>query len=508
MLFRKVKRLLYTKLSYYFKEKLKSMYRKHQGLLIVQILLSVGIVVLLNSYLKSRPDLQDKVLPDLEQEVDVVLDPVVVSNDLDFQENIDKAYQFLSDHNYNTALAYFKLANAQAPDRKEPFLGVAETFLELDKLEPAKNNINSAALLGDFSVDDNNLLVKFYILNRQLDKAAEVYTSISNKNNESYFLGALINLMQPNLENAKQKLGVVVASVNSSEYSSVKDLEILEASEVLLDDIAVYETFIDSPHSYLLTLTGQSLIALDELSLSRRFFFEGIREKGDYRDAWLYLGYSYLLSDNLAEAEKTLTKAKELDPYEPLTYFYLGMSQLGQGKYNDSIRSLEQASGFGYEPSYVIQEYLGHNYYKLEKYDQAYNSYNQVVSQRRASLETYIRLAWILIEVREDRVGAIDNGLKVVGEYPDEAMSYNILGWSYLADGNYELALIELEKSLELDNELEAAYLNIGLVYLEQERIDLAVTNLEQALELASLNSNDGIYQRAELILEGINNEI
>lgn len=479
------------------------MHRKHWGLIFLQIGLSIGIVVLLNKYLETRPVLQDKILPDVTDVETPVLD---VTNDLSFTENLDKAYENLRDHKYQEALAYFKIANQKSPESMEPFLGVAEVFLELDKLEPAKNNLNSAAKLGNFGVEANNILVKFYILNRQLDKAAEIYTSMSSKNNESLFLGALINILQPNTTNAKEKLELIVNSSSNQEYDLFDESNIADTARVVLEDIKIYETFVDTPHSYLLSLVGQSLIDLNELSLSRRLFFESIRQKSDYRDAWLYLGYSYLLSDNLEQAEDSFEKAKQLDPYLSDTYFYLGVAQMGLNKFEDSIRTFEQAAGFGYEPNFLIQEYLGHNYYKLSKFQQAENSYSQVVNSGNASLEVYVRRGWIFIEYLKDIQGAIANANLAIQSYPSRAMAYNLRGWAYLSEENYDLALEDLERALELDPLLEAAYLNIGVLYENQGRMDLAKENFEKARDLAESENNQSIYERAVYELENINN--
>jgi tetratricopeptide (TPR) repeat protein len=231
--------------------------------------------------------------------------------------------------------------------------------------------------------------------------------------------------------------------------------------------------------------------------LARRFFFEAIRDKGDYRDAWLYLGYSYLLSDNLVEAEKTLLKAKELDPYNDVTYFYLGLTELGLEKYQLSIRSFEKASGFGYEPAYQVQEYLGHNYYKLAKFDQAINAYRQVVASNFVGMDTLLRYSWLMIEYKKDYEAAIQNGIRAVELYPNKGMSYNLLGWGYLADDDLDLAIVEFEKALEIGEEIPAVYLNLGVVYMKQERYDLADENFAQAQRMAKLTSNESIYERA-----------
>lgn len=482
------------------------MYKKHQGLIVLQILLSLTVVILLNSYLRSQPELQDRILLVDQSVGDATESEELLVNDLDYQENLERGYSFLEKHDYRNALAYFRFANIQEPSNKDPFLGVAESFLELDNLDPAKNNINSAAKLGDFDTDDNNLLIKFYILNRQLDKAAEVYSDIGQKNIESYYLGALINLMQPNLKNAEEKLNLIITQVSNDEYSSFSDVEYLASSRVLLEDIDIYETFMDTPQAYLLSLVGQSLVDLEEYSLARRFFFEAIRDKGDYRDAWIYLGYSYLLSDSLVEAEKTLQKAKDLDPYSSITYFYLGLTQLGLEEFENSIKSFEQASGFGYEPNYQLQEYLGHNYYKLAKFDQAINAYAQVVSQNTVGMDTLVRYGWLMIEYREDYSAAIVNGNRAISLYPEEGMPYNLLGWAYLAQEDYEAALAQFEIALQKNQEIPAVYLNTGVVYREQGRLDLALESFSQAERLARLTSNESIYERAKFEIENLNN--
>lgn len=480
------------------------MHKKHASLIALQIILSVTIVILFNQYLRdNRPDIQERLIPqpiaEEEQKEARTL------NELSYQENLTQGQEALNNHRYKDALNFFQQANQKDRFAIDPFIGVANTFLELDKLDPAKANLNSASQLGNFNTRANNTLTKFYILNRQIDKAAEIYNNTNPKNSETELLGTIINILQPNLENAKIKINQIITSTESQQYTSKKEQEILETSKKLLEDITLYETFIDSPQSYLLTLTGQSLININELSLSRRLLFEAIKQKQDYRDAWLYLGYSYLVGDNLEEAQKTLTKAKEIDPYNAETHLYLGLANLGLGNHNQSIRNLEQASGFGYQPSYMIQQYLGHNYYKTGKFDQAHNAYEQVIKENQASLETYLRNNWILIEYKKDLPKAIQNAQSATSKYPNNAMSHNLAGWSYLANNQFDQAIESLEKALQLNNKLPAAYLNLGVIYKQQNRKDLSLENLQQAYNLGLQQNEQSIADRAKQEIDNIN---
>ena len=68
--------------------------------------------------------------------------------------------------------------------------------------------------------------------------------------------------------------------------------------------------------------------------------------------------------------------------------------------------------------------------------------------------------------------------------FPEDAMAYNLLGWSQTGTKNYIEAEKNLKKAISMDPEFTAAYYNLAKLYEEQNRIDTALMNYQKAYEL------------------------
>ena len=68
--------------------------------------------------------------------------------------------------------------------------------------------------------------------------------------------------------------------------------------------------------------------------------------------------------------------------------------------------------------------------------------------------------------------------------FPDNPLTYNLLGWSYLGLKNYTEAEKQLTKAIELDPNMAAAHYNLGNLYLEKEDNEKALNMYQKAYEL------------------------
>ena len=91
---------------------------------------------------------------------------------------------------------------------------------------------------------------------------------------------------------------------------------------------------------------------------------------------------------------------------------------------------------------------------------------------------------------------------KVVRTHPDEAMSYNLLAWAYLANKDYTNALMNLEKAQILDATLPALALTFGRFYEAQGNLEKAKEQYKKAYEEggSELISNEAAERYNKLI--------
>jgi Tfp pilus assembly protein PilF len=98
-------------------------------------------------------------------------------------------------------------------------------------------------------------------------------------------------------------------------------------------------------------------------------------------------------------------------------------------------------------------------------------------------------------QVEEVGVPAAQNVLKLV---PDDATSFDLLGWTYFAADNFTLAEENLLAALDLDPGYVAAHLHLGMTYLQMKNWEAAHEQLLLARDLAP-EAAEG-QQAAELL--------
>ena len=87
-----------------------------------------------------------------------------------------------------------------------------------------------------------------------------------------------------------------------------------------------------------------------------------------------------------------------------------------------------------------------------------------------------------------DRI--IEVAQQKVAKDPKNPKNYVDLGWGYFKKKDYNNALAQYKKAIDLDRKYYPAYLNLGLLYIDTGKYDLAVSTLKQAVALQPKSSN------------------
>lgn len=72
----------------------------------------------------------------------------------------------------------------------------------------------------------------------------------------------------------------------------------------------------------------------------------------------------------------------------------------------------------------------------------------------------------------------------VIKHYPDRGIPYNERGQAYFLDNNFDAAFIDVNKAIELNQTLDLAYTNRGNIYLKRDQATEAIVDFTKALEL------------------------
>ncbi|MBU1014583.1 MAG: tetratricopeptide repeat protein [Bacteroidetes bacterium] len=108
-------------------------------------------------------------------------------------------------------------------------------------------------------------------------------------------------------------------------------------------------------------------------------------------------------------------------------------------------------------------------------------------------------VTWLQIPVWKNDLTLWSNGIRIV---PQNSYSWNNRGVYYFGQKQYDEALIDFQKSIELDSNFSHPYYNKGLIYIELNKYDEAILNLNLAISFDQSNDKDFFIKRAETYIQ------
>ena len=94
---------------------------------------------------------------------------------------------------------------------------------------------------------------------------------------------------------------------------------------------------------------------------------------------------------------------------------------------------------------------------------------------------------------------AIQEFTKAIELDPEYALAYNNRGVAYDEKGEYDKAIADCNKAIELNPELDEPYFGRGLGYMELGQKEKAISDFEKSIELSE---NPALIQAAQEILD------
>ena len=104
------------------------------------------------------------------------------------------------------------------------------------------------------------------------------------------------------------------------------------------------------------------------------------------------------------------------------------------------------------------------------------------------SAKTYHDLGVKYLEQNEYDL-AISEFSKALEIYPVSAATYNNRGFAYAKKGRYDLAISDFTKALEIEPNGAQAYCNRGTTYVVKGQFDIAILDLNKCLNLDPINA-------------------
>ena len=245
-----------------------------------------------------------------------------------------------------------------------------------------------------------------------------------------------------------------------------------------------------------LVVTGRGLGLVSEWLLAREVFQRAVHADAGNAEAWAWLGEAkqHLGQDGSGEIQQ----AEALDPFSATVRALSGLYWKRKDEPQKALAQFQWAAAIEPENP-AFQAALGDAYVFAGDLPPALAAY-QRATELAPSDVTYWRMLALFsaqYSFRVEDVG-VPAAQQVLALSPDDAASYDLLGWTYLAADITGLAEGNLLAALRLDPDYAPAHLHLGMTYIEMNRMESARVHLLQAQSLDA----DGVegQQAAQLL--------
>lgn len=404
------------------------------------------------------------------------VEPKKIRTKISYKNHLDKG-DLRFQNGYNTlAIAEYTEATKLEPSLPDAYIKIGKVHFSEKNWEKALENFRIASQADSEHIESKILIGITYINLSEFDKAEKIFNAINGEDARLYYYRGLLNILYKKYEDAKYNLGKAAET----------DVEgIVKGNSQKL--LAAFDTFDKSEgaqETYQRTLLAKTLSEVNEHNLTIQVVYDVLEGNPQYRDAWIILGYSYLNLEKYFDAVSSLEKALAIDPSKPEALYFLGVAQKKQGEYGKAINNLEIAVRNGFEPKATAYKELAESYMKNEEYEKAVEYYEKLIEADASNLDAFIKAIWIYIDFIGNPGKAEEIAQTAVKAHPEDALSYNLLGWAKISGGDMTGAKDNLDKALQIDENLAAAYLNLGIWYERQGNLVDAKTNYKRAYEL------------------------
>ncbi len=186
-------------------------------------------------------------------------------------------------------------------------------------------------------------------------------------------------------------------------------------------------------------------------------------------EAPLFLGHAYYDMERWDDAIREYEKALSLDPDSPEKYIHLGAAYREKGQKRKAAYYFRQAIGKGKGRRTMANawahEFLGDLMLESKDFQEARRQYEASLACNEYQFGARRGLAKILA-VLGDKTGARENLTRLADQYPRRPEPWRDLAFFELMEGQDDLAVKHLEKSLQFDRDDPETLLQLALLYL------------------------------------------
>jgi len=204
------------------------------------------------------------------------------------------------------------------------------------------------------------------------------------------------------------------------------------------------------------------------------------------------LGRMYVQRSWWNKAEKTLSRAVQIDSNNPENYFYLSRLHSSRFKslgFRNQEKLLKKAISINpaMEKAWIA---LGNLYYYQNNQKKAESVYQKLLSIHPTSLDGLLELGKIHV-LKNDVIHIIQTYEKVLDLAPDQAVAYYNLGVAYYNDQKIEESKRFFKRAVALEDHLDSHYY-LGVICQQEDQMNEAISHFR--FRIRNRKGQDDLY--------------
>ena len=415
-----------------------------------------------------------------ESQLPAELTETKVSRDKTYEEMVNRARELEKNGFPSLAIAQYQEAYKKDPTNTQPLYEIGKINLRTSNFGKAEAIYTELVAKEPENMEAKIYLGRSYLGERKISEAQKTFNGLTAVTQTVTYYQGIVAAYYGEHDKAQKLLNQSVQLGGNDDLTKKANNFLAAYNE--------YHFNVESPTVHLKVLLARSFNQCGEYEMAIPLLFEVTKEKLDYRDAWILLGYAYLETNKFQDAIEALERAKILDNQKAETHFYLGLAYYNVNDFKQAEESLLKAKEFGFEPQILVDQKLAEVYLELKNYPLSAASYEKVLALNSQDVNYYIRPIYIYLEQLHQPEKALALAEKAVEEHPNLAMAQNLMGWTLIYNNNLEKAEAHLKLAMALDTALDATYLNFGILYEKKNQPDKALLFYKKAHTLGQGN--------------------
>jgi Flp pilus assembly protein TadD len=208
---------------------------------------------------------------------------------------------------------------------------------------------------------------------------------------------------------------------------------------------------------------AHALLRCEQPGLALRQLDRVLALQPDNHTARAYAGFALFSTGQLGPARNILREVSQVDPKNPLGYYFLGLLHRADGYLPTSLWDFKRSLHLDPANGAVYAE-IAATYQLMGQYLAAGEWYRAAVAVAPEEPGFRLLLARFYVDVVPNPRDGLDAARQSAALSPHDPEAQDLLGWANYLAGNLSAARLALERALDLDQDYARAYFHLGVV--------------------------------------------